>query len=158
MGASAISIAIEPPASAEARACLDAYILELVERFETAFDPNQSKWAPDDDAISPPSGCFMIARLDGRPVGCGALRTLDTGLGEIKRMWVHRDVRGRGIAWRLLEALEAHARGLGMTRVRLDTNRALTQAQAMYLKAGYREIPRFNDNPYADFWFEKTLG
>jgi len=157
MESSSLSIAIEPPYSADARACLGAYVAELAERFEAAFDPNQSKWAPDDAAISPPSGCFLVARLDGRPVGCGALRTLGPGVGEIKRMWVHRETRGRGVAWRMLEALEAHARGLGMTRVRLDTNRALTQAQAMYLKAGYVEIERFNDNPYADFWYEKVL-
>jgi ribosomal protein S18 acetylase RimI-like enzyme len=78
-------------------------------------------------------------------------------MGEIKRMWVAPEARGLGVARRLLGALEERARKLGRTRVRLDTNRALTQAQSMYRKAGYRGIERFNDNPYADFWFEKDL-
>jgi ribosomal protein S18 acetylase RimI-like enzyme len=56
-----------------------------------------------------------------------------------------------------LEALEAHALRSGFTRVRLDTNRVLTQAQALYRKAGYREIACYNDNPYAHLWFEKDL-
>ena len=107
--------------------------------------------------MSPPHGCFLIARLNDRPIGCGGLRTLEPGMGEIKRMWVSADARGMGVAWRLLGALEEHARQLGMRRVRLDTNRVLTQAQAMYRKAGYVGIERFNDNPYANFWFEKAL-
>jgi ribosomal protein S18 acetylase RimI-like enzyme len=100
----------------------------------------------------------MVARLHGSHIGCGALHTLEPGVGEIKRMWVAPQARGLGVARRLLDALEGHARKLGMGRVRLDTNRALTQAQSMYRKAGYCEIERFNDNPYADFWFEKELG
>jgi ribosomal protein S18 acetylase RimI-like enzyme len=46
---------------------------------------------------------------------------------------------------------------MGMLRLRLDTNHTLAEAQALYRSAGYREIARFNDNPYADFWFEKQL-
>ena len=53
--------------------------------------------------------------------------------------------------------LEDTARELGWKRVRLDTNRALKEAQTMYRKAGYHEIGRYNDNPYADYWFEKDL-
>ena len=53
--------------------------------------------------------------------------------------------------------LEAAAREQGLTRLRLDTNRALTEAQAMYRKEGYEEVARFNDNPYAHHWFEKRL-
>ena len=100
----------------------------------------------------------MIARLNGRAIGCGGLTTIDPRTVEIKRMWVAPDSRGLGVARRLLEALEAYARQSGMTRVRLDTNRALSQAQSLYRKAGYREIERYNDNPYAHFWFEKELG
>src|SRR5690606_7970606 len=134
----------EPADSADARSCLHAYFAELAVRFEEGFDPSKGSSAPDDAAMAPPRGCFLIARIDGRPVGCGALRTLEPGVGEIKRMWVDPDARGLGLARRLLEALEDRARNLGMRRLRLDTNRALAQAQAMYRKAGYHEIARFN--------------
>jgi GNAT superfamily N-acetyltransferase len=99
----------------------------------------------------------MIARLDGHPVGCGVLKALDAHTGEIKRMWVAPHARGIGLARRLLERLEAQALQCDLTRVRLDTNRVLTEAHALYRKAGYREIERYNDNPYAHLWFEKDL-
>jgi GNAT superfamily N-acetyltransferase len=75
--------------------------------------------------------------------------------GEIKRMWVAPDARGLGIAQRLLDAIEAQAVSMGLDTLQLDTNRALTEAHALYTRNGYREIPRYNDNPYADHWFEK---
>ena len=152
-----VEIAMEAPDSADARACVAAYIAELAETFEEGFDPANGNPTPEIAAMTPPAGCFLVARLDGRAVGCGALHTLEPGIGEIKRMWVAQQARGLGIAGRLLEALETKAREFGMRRVRLDTNRALTAAQAMYRKAGYVEIQRFNANPYANFWFEKDL-
>ena len=60
-----------------------------------------------------------------------------------------------GIAQRLLDALERHAVGMGLTTLQLDTNRSLKEARALYVRNGYREIARYNDNPYADHWFEK---
>ena len=72
-------------------------------------------------------------------------------------MWVAPHARGLGIARRLLDTLEQRARQAGMRRVVLDTNKALVEAQAMYRKAGYRSTERYNDNSYADFWFEKDL-
>lgn len=154
--AASIMIGIEPADSEDARACLDAYFQELDERFETGFDPAAGGAAADASPTTP-AGCFMLARLNGQPVGCGALKKLDSRTGEIKRMWVAPKLRGLGLARRLLEALEAYARSSGLTRVCLDTNRALPEAHALYRKAGYREIERYNDNPYAHLWFEKNL-
>ncbi|RST82819.1 MarR family transcriptional regulator [Aquibium carbonis] len=157
LGLATLTITVEPPASLDARACVAAYVGELGLRFEEGFDPGNGNPTPDDEALTPPAGCFLVARLDGRAVGCGALRRLAPGVGEVKRMWVAPEARGLGLSRRLLGALEEHARDLGIDRVRLDTNRALGEAQALYRSAGYREIARFNDNPYADFWFEKSL-
>jgi DNA-binding MarR family transcriptional regulator/GNAT superfamily N-acetyltransferase len=158
LAVASLTIAVEPPSSASARACVAAYVGELAARFEEGFDPGNGNPTPDDAALTPPAGCFLLARLDGRAVGCGALRRLAPGIGEIKRMWVAPEARGLGLARRLLSALEDEARGLGLGHVRLDTNRALAEAQALYRSAGYRAIGRFNDNPYADFWFEKEVG
>ena len=98
-----------------------------------------------------------MASLFGEPVACGALRTLGAGVGEIKRMWVAPSARGLGIARRLLRELERVAKQHRLRAIRLDTNDSLTEAQQLYRSSGYREIERFNDNPYADHWFEKTL-
>ena len=72
-------------------------------------------------------------------------------------MWVLGSWRGAGLGSRLLGHLEARARGLGHVALRLDTNQALTEAIAMYHRAGYRAIDRYNDNPYATHFFEKSL-
>jgi ribosomal protein S18 acetylase RimI-like enzyme len=73
-------------------------------------------------------------------------------------MWVSGTVRGLGIGRRMLEALEAQARELGLTTLRLETNRALREAIRLYRSAGFREVAPFNDDPYAHHWFEKMLG
>jgi ribosomal protein S18 acetylase RimI-like enzyme len=72
-------------------------------------------------------------------------------------MWVAESARGLGIGRRLLAELEARAAQSGAPAVRLDTNRALVEAIAMYRSAGYVEVPAFNDEPFAHHWFEKRL-
>jgi ribosomal protein S18 acetylase RimI-like enzyme len=98
-----------------------------------------------------------VAYEEGRAVGCGGLRTLEPGVGELKHVWVHPDARRLGLARRLLERLEEAAAELGLDVLRLDTNASLTEAQAMYRACGYREIPAYVDHVYADHWFEKRL-
>jgi DNA-binding MarR family transcriptional regulator len=150
-------IAIEPvdPSSADARWCLSHYYAEIDERFEEGFEPGPPLPAEE---LTPPAGAFLLARFNGQPAGCGVLKTIGPGIGEIKRMWIDRPHRGLGLGARMLQALEEQAASLGHTVVRLDTNRALPEAQKMYRSHGYGDIERYNhDNPYADFWFEKRL-
>jgi DNA-binding MarR family transcriptional regulator/N-acetylglutamate synthase-like GNAT family acetyltransferase len=147
---SMVTIGREDPASPEARWCLGHYFAELAERFEEDFDAARTLPALDVDA-------FLIARLGGQPAACGVLRTLRPGVGEILRMWVDRPHRGLGIGARMLDALEREAVAIGHGSVRLYTNRSLAEAKAMYRARGYVEIPRYNDDPYANHWFEKRL-
>ncbi len=153
---SMVSIAPEDPSSADARWCIGHYFAELRERFEESFDPELTTPAEAAQLV-PPAGSFLIARLSGQPAGCGAVLTVRQGVAEIKRMWVDGPHRGMGIGARLLEALEEQAAALGHRTVLLDTNRSLEVAQAMYGSRGYVETAPYNDNPYADFWFEKEL-
>jgi DNA-binding MarR family transcriptional regulator len=148
---SMVSIEIEDPKSADARWCLAHYFAELAERFEERFDPVRTLPADAADMV-PPAGAFLIVRFNGQPAGCGALKH-----DELVRMWVDRPHRGLGIGARILDALEQQARALGRETVRLYTNRSLTEAKAMYRARGYVEIPRYNDDPYANHWFEKRL-
>lgn len=151
-----VKLAAEAPDSADARRCLDAYFLELKARFERGFDAAADDSARVED-MTPPSGLFVVARLDGEAVGCGGLKRAGKATGEIKRVWTAPSARGLGVARRVIRMLEATAREAGLKVLRLDTNRALTEAHALYRSEGYREIPRFNDNPYADHWFEKRV-
>ena len=154
--AAALDVALEPAGSDDAQWCLNEYYAELQRRFDSGFDPNAGKRVDTDD-MTPPKGWFVLARLEGKAVGCGALIRLDEGPGEIKRVWASPDLRGLGVASRIMDALEGLARDAGFKRVWLDTNGTLTEAQAMYRKRGYHEIGRYNDNPYAEHWFEKDL-
>jgi ribosomal protein S18 acetylase RimI-like enzyme len=95
--------------------------------------------------------------IDGEAVACGAVKTIEPGVGSLKRMWVADAVRGLGIGRRMLEALETESRKLGLKRVRLETNHTLQEAIALYRSAGFQEVPRFNADPYAHHWFEKRL-
>ena len=154
--ASSVTLHVEPPAGPDARACVASYLRELSQRFDTGYDPKAA--APTDDAqFTPPLGVFIVARLEGRAVGCGALKRPGLEIGEIKRLWIDPDTRGLGLGRKLLTALEDAARDMGLTHVRLDSNRALTEAIALYKKCGYSEVARFNDDPYAQMWFEKPL-
>jgi GNAT superfamily N-acetyltransferase len=152
----ALAIESEDPRSRDAQYCLDAYFAEIDSRFPGGFDREAGAAAAVEDFVSP-NGCLLLVRLEGKPVGCGALRTFEAGIGEIKRMWVSPQARGFGVGRKLLEALERCAQALGFLSVRLDTNASLSEALRLYRSAGYREIDRFNDNPYAQHWFEKTL-
>jgi GNAT superfamily N-acetyltransferase len=106
--------------------------------------------------MTPPRGYFVVAWLDGAPAGCGALKVGD-GVGEIKRMWTAPSARGLGIARKVLRTLEAKAREVRLKTLRLETNRTLAEAQALYRGEGYAEVAPFNAEPYAHHWFEKRL-
>jgi GNAT superfamily N-acetyltransferase len=77
---------------------------------------------------------------------------------DIKRMWLAESARGLGLGRRLLEHLEQLAREHGSHEARMETNDVLSEAIALYLSAGYVEVPPFNDEPFADRWFAKPLG
>lgn len=157
MGRERIFVAEHDPDSPEARYCLGEYYGELDRRFDGGFDVALSR-DPDGAEITRPRGGFLMAMSDGLPLGCVVLKRASDGIAELKRLWVAESARGLGIGRRLIAAVEDLAIELGATTLRLDTNRALGEAAAMYRALGWTEIARFNDDPYADFFFEKRLG
>ena len=144
------------PGSPEAVWCLDRYFEDLRGLFEGGFDPTKSAVSDTGD-FRPPRGVFLVAWLEGRPVGCGALKLVGEDVAYIKRMWVDSSLRGLGLGRRMLGALEGCAAALGCRAVQLETNRSLTAAIRLYRTSGYREVPPFNDEYYAHHWYEKTL-
>ncbi len=151
-----IEIRTVDPTDRDAGRCVRAYFAELDRRSESGFDPGAGISAEPHELV-PPAGRFLIAYLRGEPAGCGAVKHHPGGPSELKRMWVAESARGLGIGRRLLTALEACAVGSGASTVRLETNRALVEAVAMYRSTGYVEVPPFNDEPFAHHWFEKQL-
>lgn len=152
---SALSIKIEDPQSEHAMYALKQYYAELQKRFDRGFNPKLSISAEPNE-LTPPNGFFLIAEIDGEPVGCGALKC-HSDFGEIKRMWVSDSVRGLGIGKRILLKLEEIARQQKLPLLRLETNKSLSEAKALYASNGYKEVRAFNNEPYAHHWFEKKL-
>ena len=143
--------AATPPAST----LLEAMVAELVPLYGRVDGAAKPAAAPDD--LWRPGGTYLVGFLDGEPVAGGGVKQLAPGIGEIKRMYVTPPARGRGLARRLLTALEEAARRLGHAVVRLDTGPHQAHAKALYRGAGYVEIADYNANPDADFWAEKRL-
>jgi DNA-binding MarR family transcriptional regulator/GNAT superfamily N-acetyltransferase len=154
----AASVEIRPvdPGHPDARQCLRSYFAELDRRSETGFDPAQGISAEPHE-LRPPAGLMLVAYLQSEPVGCGAVKHHEDAPSEIKRMWVAESVRGAGVGRRLLAELERSATAHGARAVRLETNRALAEAIGLYRSAGFVEVAPFNDEPFADHWFEKRL-
>jgi DNA-binding MarR family transcriptional regulator/N-acetylglutamate synthase-like GNAT family acetyltransferase len=151
-----VEVGVEPPTTPAARFCLQSYFAELDERFDAGFDPGRSISASETE-LTEPAGLLLVAWLRGEPIGCGALKFHRSAPAELKRMWVARSARGLGVGRRILSELEREAAARGAARVRLETNRNLTEATGLYRSAGYTEVEAFNDEPYAHHWFEKRL-
>lgn len=113
----------------------------------------------DPEEVRPGRGAFVVAYDAGTPIGCGAVRLIDAGVAEIKRMYVLPDMRGRGTARRMLEVLESEARALGVTKVMLETGTLQPEAIALYEKTGYSPTGPFGEYPPSplNVFFEKRL-
>jgi DNA-binding MarR family transcriptional regulator/ribosomal protein S18 acetylase RimI-like enzyme len=156
MSAAMVQVTPVDPVDPRARYCLNAYFAELERRFDGGFDPTRSITA-DDEELRPPAGLLLVVSLGGDPIGCGALKFHEQEPSEIKRMWVAESARGLGVGRRLLGELEHHAATHGASAVRLETNKALTEAIRLYRSAGYVEVRPFNNEAYAHHWFEKQV-
>jgi DNA-binding MarR family transcriptional regulator len=154
--ATEVEIVVVDPARPDARRCIAAYFAELDRRSDTGYDPTAGVSAEPHE-LRAPAGVFLVAYLRGEAIGCGGLKLHDRAPCEIKRMWVADEARGLGLGRRLLEELERVATESGAAEVHIETNGRLTEAIALYRSAGYVEVPPFNDEPFADHWFEKRL-
>jgi len=148
----AVVISPVPDDDDDARECLRAYAAELALRFPEGYDPAELI-RPGELGV----GAFLLAREEGRPIGCVVWQRLSGGVAEIRHLWVCGAARGLGLGRRLLERVEADAAAHGMTTLRLGTHSILVEAIALYRGSGYREIASYGDSPYNQLNFEKTV-
>lgn len=156
--AGAVRILEGQAGSDAATRAMAAYFAELDERFDSGFDPALATPVGADE-VTPPNGDFMLLSEVGSRavVGFGAVRLVEPGVVEIKRMWLKPDIRGQGLGRFLLTSLENRARSLGARRVLVAVNVSLVEALGLYVSEGYEPVERYEDNPYTDQFFGKQL-
>lgn len=135
-----LTIETADPVGSTARALIDALCAEMSDRYGSPPSPFSLSEA------ATPRTVFLLARLDGQSVGCGALRQFNVETAEIKRMYVAPAGRRMGIARRILVALEQHAKDFGYAAIRLETGIQQPEAQRLYESLGYQRIANFG--PY----------
>jgi GNAT superfamily N-acetyltransferase len=131
-----------------AQSLVAALVVDIEERYagDGEADDADDEWALGVDDVSPPRGVFLVAYLDGRPVGCGALRPLAAAgarVAEIKRMYTSPAARRRGVSRAVLARLESEAVTLGYGRLHLETGLRQPEAIALYETSGYHRIPNY---------------
>ncbi|MER5492514.1 GNAT family N-acetyltransferase [Streptomyces sp. NPDC002490] len=110
------------------------------------------------ELLAPPTGRFVVGRVDGAPAACGGVLMLDPERAEVTRVYLRPAFRGTGGAGLLLARLEEEARRLGAVRAVLNTRLDLVEARALYVRHGYREIPAHRTGPYVEVCYGKELG
>lgn len=159
------TVAPEPYDSPVAAALWRAYYTEVSDRWyllhegrRTDPDELEREIAAQPGAdLAPPRGRLLVARYGGEPTGTAGVRLYDGTTAELKRVFLHRPMRGRGGAPLLVRAAEDAARALGAERLILDTRGDLVEARALYARLGYTETEPYNDDQYAEHWFAKSL-
>ncbi len=137
-------------------ACLQAYYDLLAAKIPGLTPDMLTLPLSDPEKYRPPHGAFLIAWSDDLPIACVSLRPLQAGTGEVKRLWVDPSARGQGLARRMMQAIEARAKTLGYTALKLDTNAVLTEAIALYRADGWHDITAYTGFP-ATHWLGKAL-
>jgi putative acetyltransferase len=135
-----LTIRREPPRQPDVMRLITALDAQM-----TALYPAESNHLLDIAALTDPAVSFLVVRAGGEAIGCGAILRDPRGWGEIKRMYVRPDQRGRGIGRRVLAELEAIARGAGFDLLRLETGIHNAEALALYRRAGFHERGPFGD-------------
>ncbi|MDQ6689328.1 MAG: GNAT family N-acetyltransferase [Gemmatimonadota bacterium] len=163
---SGLEIVPEALTSAVARALITDLNAELSADYP---EPGATHFKLDPAEVAPGAGVFIVARWNGRPIGCGAvrclrepalIRELGPRVGELKRMYVAQNMRGKGIGRALLDRLESEARRLGLDRLVLETGTRSAEALALYRRAGFTSIAAYGEyvlSPGTSVCLEKRL-
>ena len=140
--------ASSPAQIEQARNLFDEYAKSL--GFSLCFQNFDQELATLPGSYAPPQGRLLLAEYEGELAGCVALRPLEPGICEMKRLYLLPKFRGKRLGRAIAEHLIAEARQIGYRSMRLDTvEPVMGDAVAMYRRLGFREIPAYRKNPMA---------
>ncbi|PYY60614.1 GNAT family N-acetyltransferase [Curtobacterium sp. MCSS17_011] len=150
----------ERPGAARADAIVQAYLAEVASRWygraATSAEVDRAMVDEPFDDLQGDSGVFVIAADGGAAVACAGVRFVGT-VGELTKVFTVPEHRGRGVGSALLRQVEDVCRARGMTSLRLDTRAELAEARALYERLGFVRVDPFNDDPYSDRWYAKSI-
>lgn len=135
-----VVVSREGPDTDDARALIEELEGELEPRY-----PAASRHGYSVDRLLAQGVAFFVARVDGRPAGCGGIELVETAYGELKRMYVRPPFRGQGLGRLIVERLEEHAMANGVTTLRLETGIHQVAAIRLYEALGFVRIAPFGD-------------
>jgi GNAT superfamily N-acetyltransferase len=151
---------VDPDSDLGLRA-LRSYFYDVASSYyqRSVTDAEVVEYMRDDPSgdLAPPGGLFLVAERTDQILGCIGLRFGPDRLGVVTRVFVAAPIRGQGLAARLMDEMEQQARRHGLTRLRLDTRHDLVAARRLYARHGFVEVAPFNDEPFAEHWFEKVM-
>lgn len=135
---------------------LRAYLAHIGEEFDGEdLDHDIAHWEEEYDGAS---GVLLVVESPtGEIVGTAGVRSLEPGVGEIKRMWIRPACQGLGLGRRLMSRCLAEARARNFRALRLDSERSMNAALHLYRSVGFKEIEDYNGNRRAQIWMETTL-
>ena len=135
-----------------------ALIAELEAHLEPLY-PRKSRHGYSVEKLLAEGVAFFVVREQGETAGCGGIQLVDRAYGELKRMYVRPQFRGKGLAKLLLDHLAEYARGFGIQLLRLETGIHQQAAIGLYERAGFHSIPPFGEyqeDPLSRF-YEKRI-
>ncbi len=145
-----------PEDAAAVRRELTAYLDHIGDTLDAeGLDHDIAHWQDEYDGRA--GVLLLVVDEAGEVVGTAAVRILESGVAELKRMWLRPVARGRGLAQELLDKCLDEGRRLGCQTMRLDSQTRMAAAVKLYRNNGFREIPIYNDNRRADIWMERAL-
>lgn len=155
------TVTVAVPGTPGADEIVRAYLTEVASRWHgRPVTPEEVDRALRDepyDDLEGETGVFFTAASASRVVGCAGARFGD-GVAEVTKVFTRAEHRGRGVARQLLDAVERACAARGIGTLQLDTRAELQEACALYERHGFERVEAFNEEPYSDSWYRKTLG
>lgn len=155
------TITPEDPRSPEGRRVLESFFAEVIGRYwdrpATAAEVEQEMVSDPSDDLRDDTGFLLVVREGTQVLGCGGVRFVGPGVGEVTRVYIAPAARGNGVGRSLIDELEAVSVRRGLHTLRLTVRRDLSEAHRLYQRRGYRPVAPFSDSPYAHHQLAKTL-